>query len=62
MKVLIEWRSDKEEYDKINTDEYVWYITIKGMKKERTLFKYRNSVIGSLITDLYEGKDLESTD
>lgn len=60
LKVLIEWRSDKEEYDKINTDEYVWYITIKGMKKERTLFKYRNSVIGSLITDLYEGKDLES--
>lgn len=32
LKVLIEWRSDKEEYDKINTDEYVWYITIKGMK------------------------------
>lgn len=59
MEVLVNWRSDKEEYDKINTDEFVWYLAIKGMK-DRTLLKYRNSVIGSLITDLYEGKDLES--
>lgn len=59
LEVLVNWRSDKEEYDKINTDEFVWYLAIKGMK-DRTLLKYRNSVIGSLITDLYEGKDLES--
>ena len=59
LKVLINWRCDKENYDKINTDEFVWHLVIEGMK-DRSLLKYRNSVIGSLITDLYEGKDLES--
>lgn len=59
LKVLVNWRCDKENYDKINTDEFVWHLVIKGMK-DHSLLKYRNSVIGSLITDLYEGKDLES--
>lgn len=59
LKVLVNWRCDKENYDKINTDEFVWHLVIEGMK-DHSLLKYRNSVIGSLITDLYEGKDLES--
>lgn len=59
LKVLINWRCDKENYDKINTDEFVWHLVIEGMK-DHSLLKYRNSVIGSLITDLYDGKDLES--
>lgn len=59
LKVLINWRCDKENYDKINTDEFVWHLVIEGMK-DHSLLKYRNSVIGSLITDLYDGKDSES--
>ena len=52
---LESWVRLKQRYDKEPTAEFIWY---EAMKHGRAL-GHRNTVIGSLLTDLYNGDDLE---
>lgn len=52
---LESWVGLKQRYDQTPTQEFLWY---EGMKHGRAL-GHRNTVIGSLLTDLYNGDDLE---
>lgn len=52
---LENWHKLKTKYDKKPSDEFLWYNVIKF----GGYICYRNTVIGSLIDDLYNGVDLE---
>ena len=52
---LEKWHELKTKYDKKPSDEFLWYNVIK----DGAYICYRNTVIGSLIDDLYNGVDLE---
>lgn len=52
---LEKWHELKTKYDKKPCDEFLWYNVIK----DGIYICYRNTVIGSLIEDLYNGVDLE---
>lgn len=52
---LEKWHELKTKYNKKPSDEFLWFNVIK----EGIYICYRNTVIGSLIEDLYNGVDLE---
>ena len=52
---LEKWHELKTKYNKKPSDEFLWYNVIK----DGAYICYRNTVIGSLIDDLYNGVDLE---
>lgn len=52
---LEKWHELKTKYNKKPSDEFLWFNVIK----EGIYICYRNTVIGSLIDDLYNGVDLE---
>ena len=52
---LEKWHELKTKYDKKPSDEFLWFNVIK----DGIYICYRNTVIGSLIDDLYNGMDLE---
>lgn len=52
---LEKWHELKTKYDKKPSDEFLWFNVIK----DGIYICYRNTVIGSLIEDLYNGVDLE---
>ena len=52
---LEKWHGLKTKYDKKPSDEFLWYNVIN----DGAYICYRNTVIGSLIEDLYNGVDLE---
>lgn len=52
---LEKWYELKTKYNKKPSDEFLWYNVIK----DGIYICYRNTVIGSLIDDLYNGVDLE---
>ena len=53
---LQKWVNLKKDYDKNPSDEYLWFNAVKHGRS----IGYRNTVIGTLISDLYNGVDLES--
>ena len=55
LRPLRDWVNLKKDFDKNPTENYIWYEAIKNKRKRA----YRNTVIGSLITDLYDGVELE---
>ena len=52
---LEKWHELKTKYNKKPSDEFLWFNVIK----DGIYICYRNTVIGSLIEDLYNGVDLE---
>lgn len=52
---LEKWHELKTKYNKKPSDEFLWFNVIK----EGIYICYRNTVVGSLIEDLYNGVDLE---
>ena len=52
---LQKWVKLKKEYDKNPSEEYLWF---KAIQHGRSI-GYRSTVIGTLISDLYEGVELE---
>lgn len=52
---LEKWHELKTKYNKKPSDEFLWFNVIK----DGIYICYRNTVIGSLIDDLYNGMDLE---
>lgn len=53
---LQKWVALKEDYDKNPSEEYLWFNAIKHGRS----VGYRSTVIGTLISDLYDGTDLET--
>lgn len=53
---LQKWVKLKKDYDKNPSEEYLWF---KAIQHGRSI-GYRSTVIGTLISDLYSGVDLES--
>ena len=53
---LQKWVALKEDYDKNPSEEYLWFNAIKHGRS----IGYRSTVIGTLISDLYDGTDLEN--
>lgn len=53
---LQKWIDLKKDYDKHQSEEYLWFNAIKFGRS----IGYRSTVIGTLISDLYDGVDLES--
>ena len=52
---LQKWVELKQDYDKNPSEEYLWF---KAIQHGRSI-GYRSSVIGTLISDLYDGVELE---
>ena len=52
---LQKWVKLKKDYDKNPSEEYLWFNAIKSGRS----VGYRSSVIGTLISDLYDGVELE---
>ena len=52
---LQKWVKLKKDYDKNPSEEYLWF---KAIQHGRSI-GYRSTVIGSLISDLYDGVELE---
>ena len=53
---FVKWVALKEDYDKKPSEEYLWFNAIKHGRS----IGYRSTVIGTLISDLYDGTDLEN--
>ena len=53
---LKKWVALKEDYDNHQSEEYLWFNAIKFGRS----VGYRSTVIGTLISDLYNGVELES--
>lgn len=53
---LQKWVVLKKDYDKHQSEEYLWFNAIKFGRS----VGYRSTVIGTLISDLYNGTDLET--
>ena len=53
---LKKWVILKQDYDKNPSEEYLWFNAIKYGRS----IGYRSTVIGTLISDLYDGVELES--
>ena len=53
---LKKWVDLKKDYDKNQSEEYLWFNAIKYGRS----IGYRSTVIGTLISDLYNGVELES--
>ena len=52
---LQKWVKLKKDYDKTPSEEYLWF---KAIQHGRSI-RYRSTVIGTLISDLYDGVELE---
>ena len=55
---LVSWRELKKKYDALPDERKDTFLWVEAYKNERRV-GFRASVIGTLIADLYEGKDLE---
>lgn len=49
------WMSFKSKFDANTTDAYIWYHALESGRG----IGFRNTVIGTLLTDLYNGEELE---